>query len=93
MSHLYGRFIVKKVERRKEMTDATYTYDPYNFDAEDYTEQELYILFRDINTGVCVPEKSCQKFITSKELLQRDLEKQKISGCFYSGDVVGRMSW
>ena len=75
------------------MTTYTYTYDPYTFNAEDYTEQELYILFRDIYNGICKPEKSCQKTVTRVEILKRDLEKHKISGCFYSGDVVGRISW
>lgn len=38
------------------MTAYNYSYNPVNFDANDYTQAELQQLLSDICTGICKPE-------------------------------------
>ncbi|MBW4596228.1 MAG: hypothetical protein KME46_25820 [Brasilonema angustatum HA4187-MV1] len=44
-----------------------YTYNPYKFCEDDYTQEELVQILRDICTGVCKPEIKTQRIVTDLE--------------------------
>lgn len=53
-----------------------YTYNPYEFCEDDYTEVELQTLFRDIANGECKKEPKTIVIITPQEMLQKGLIDQ-----------------